>query len=442
MKAIQARFTAHRATFSRQPHARQPSAPVDHKSICDARYTTAIQDEPLRRRQLLLQARQDEAAFWRGEIVPLPDDNLDDEYSDLRPDRWRDHISGDVAVTLETALRYAIRWQQAKRLHELHARHAIGDCEEFLPLARQIDPQARGVTLDRFALALMTAEIEALQDSSAADNARQLRRGDPQVQTPTPTAASPAPQLADAKVNPLLSVAKAEWLKEKTSGDLSIEYLASCEAAVALLIGITGDKPIAAYGKAEAREFKTVVASLPPNRKKLKATRNLSVLDAAKEAARLGMKMMDAKTVNKRISSLFNLFTWLADNYECVTTNPFDGINIATKSDPREEKDAFSLDELKAIFTAPMFTGCVSKRDWKTPGNFSLRDKAIYWLPILALYTGARANELATSIPITRWHDVTRLSQAIAALARSQSDVAPDLSRRLAGLHHDRERAW
>lgn len=38
----------------------------------------------------------------------------------------------------------------------------------------------------------------------------------------------------------------------------------------------------------------------------------------------------------------------------------------------REQKDAFSIDELNRIFQAPIFTGCASEIDWARPGAASL----------------------------------------------------------------------
>jgi integrase len=60
----------------------------------------------------------------------------------------------------------------------------------------------------------------------------------------------------------------------------------------------------------------------------------------------------------------------------------------------RDERDPFTLNELIAIFIAPIFTGCESERRWNLSGQIILRDSAKFWVPLLGLYTGARLNEL------------------------------------------------
>ena len=77
-----------------------------------------------------------------------------------------------------------------------------------------------------------------------------------------------------------------------------------------------------------------------------------------------------------------------------LKTNPFAKATIALKSVAREERDPFTLNELNAIFTAPIFTGCELENHWKVSGKTILRSSAKFWVPLLALYTGARLNEL------------------------------------------------
>lgn len=60
----------------------------------------------------------------------------------------------------------------------------------------------------------------------------------------------------------------------------------------------------------------------------------------------------------------------------------------------REERDPFSSNELNAIFSAPVYTGCKSAREWLSPGALVRRDAGIFWVPLLGLFTGARLGEI------------------------------------------------
>ncbi|WP_066559262.1 hypothetical protein [Croceicoccus bisphenolivorans] len=67
--------------------------------------------------------------------------------------------------------------------------------------------------------------------------------------------------------------------------------------------------------------------------------------------------------------------------------NPFEGRSFGTKSRGPKEVDGFTEGELKDIFSLPFFGGGPPPR-WG-------KGEAAYWLPLLALYTGARPEEVA-----------------------------------------------
>lgn len=67
--------------------------------------------------------------------------------------------------------------------------------------------------------------------------------------------------------------------------------------------------------------------------------------------------------------------------------NPFAGRSFGSSSSAAKEVDGFNPDVLKAIFSLPFFTGGPQPR-WG-------KGETAYWLPLLALYTGARPEELA-----------------------------------------------
>lgn len=80
-------------------------------------------------------------------------------------------------------------------------------------------------------------------------------------------------------------------------------------------------------------------------------------------------------------------------HYDEVERNIFEGIHIKVNSDKRKERDSFTIEELKTIFSAPIYTGCKSERNWKDAGTHSMKDTAKYWLPLISLYSGMRMGE-------------------------------------------------
>lgn len=92
---------------------------------------------------------------------------------------------------------------------------------------------------------------------------------------------------------------------------------------------------------------------------------------------------------NTKISHMKELFSWAIDNHQYFAgTNPFEKLRIGSKRGNKKTQvsyKAFSKEELEAIFDAK---------------NYEFLDKAdYYWLPWLALHSGARIEELA-SLPL------------------------------------------
>ena len=95
---------------------------------------------------------------------------------------------------------------------------------------------------------------------------------------------------------------------------------------------------------------------------------------------------LKAGSVNSRLGELNDLFNWAIQNghYTAHPTSPAEGLRIGKNSKlaaKRESYEPFSNDELKAIFGA----GYLKK--------FNKPD--FYWLPLVALFTGARREEIA-----------------------------------------------
>jgi len=86
-----------------------------------------------------------------------------------------------------------------------------------------------------------------------------------------------------------------------------------------------------------------------------------------------------------KLSRLRTLLQWAADN-DYTASNAANGIKVIDKNAAKNKRTEFSLEALKAIFDSPVYSAGVRP----TQG----RGEAAYWLPLLALFTGARLEEL------------------------------------------------
>lgn len=142
-------------------------------------------------------------------------------------------------------------------------------------------------------------------------------------------------------------------------------------AAFKLLLAIIGDKPIAAMTRADCRTFRDTMALLPPNMtKRLPGLTITQVLDRK-------LPPMSAKTVNKNMSAVSGLFAWCVRE-GLLSDSPARGLAIRLHTRADLERDGFCQDELRLIFT-----------------HLNAAMGARYWLPLIALYSGMRLEEIA-----------------------------------------------
>jgi len=92
-----------------------------------------------------------------------------------------------------------------------------------------------------------------------------------------------------------------------------------------------------------------------------------------------------AANVNQYLTEL-NVLLNFATQQAVIETNPAHGIRVKVNASPRDKRLPFDLPALTAIFNSPVYI----KGERPTGG----KGEAAYWLPLLALYTGARIEEL------------------------------------------------
>lgn len=149
-------------------------------------------------------------------------------------------------------------------------------------------------------------------------------------------------------------------------------------AVLALWLSIVGDQPIAGYGYEQHRAYKATIQRLPPNINKSPRYRGKSI----DEILDLGDKPAAANTINKNLTRVAALFRWAVE-YGYTTLNPAAGMTIKNPKRASEERQAFSDEDLAKLF----------QHDGYRQGRGTLPHR--YWAPLIALYTGARQNEIA-----------------------------------------------
>lgn len=141
------------------------------------------------------------------------------------------------------------------------------------------------------------------------------------------------------------------------------------------------------------KEFRKLLARTPSNRKKIYG--DLSVEEAAQQAAKDGKPTLSHITQNTYLRTLTAVLKH-GVRIGCISQVPSEGLQpLSEKTKASEKRRPFSSSELITIFNAPLYRGCVDDgRNYAKPGPDVIR-RARFWFPLIGLFTGMRANEIA-----------------------------------------------
>lgn len=146
---------------------------------------------------------------------------------------------------------------------------------------------------------------------------------------------------------------------------------------------------ISAITPHDVRSYRNAISSLRANH-----GRTPKQTFAAKQTDNLNQRIAD-KTASLIYEPAKAFFGWAADREGMIAENPARNVRYVVEKNSKGVKcrRPFRVDELEKIFMAPIYQGCLSRHRRYEAGSEIIKD-AKYWLPILALYTGARLGEL------------------------------------------------
>lgn len=233
----------------------------------------------------------------------------------------------------------------------------------------------------RLSFAVLKASLKALE----AQKKRQ--QGEP-VDTPP----APAPFLtvvsstADDE-NPPLSVIFDRWKMERKPPAKTVSDFGTY---VRRFREINGDVPIKAINAGHIRTFKTAMLAMPSAlTKKYQEMTVPQILEAFKDDTKT--PRLSPRTVKDKALGAISAILGYAKKNHYRTDNPASGFEVAGSTRIEPPRIPFSMDDLKTIFSSPVFI-----EGFRPVGGGG---EAAKWLPLLALFTGARLEELGRLTP-------------------------------------------
>jgi integrase len=181
------------------------------------------------------------------------------------------------------------------------------------------------------------------------------------------------------KASPLLSEVINKFITEKERvGAWTEKSTDEYRSILDLFIRVLGDVQIGTIRYEQARDFKEVLLKLPPNINKspLYRTKTIDQIVAMKPVGVMAMN-----TVIKKIRRVSSLFLW-AKQHGYVYENYFGGLCPKNTKRAHEERDAFSADDLSVLFPVDFLENKKFRHPYST------------WLPLIAIYSGCRLEEI------------------------------------------------
>ncbi len=321
-----------------------------------------------------------------------------------------DHLPAAMLLTLRKLLveGRAAAWEQmpSDQGPQIAAELATSLAQDLLRQEREIFLEPLG---GRDAMAIAAVPIDHLTTTVATEPTAPA----PLAKVTPPTNAVPAstsearqsPQVttpcsSDPVFDPSISAVIERLIIQKSRDGTSSVTQQQYRSFGALFKLITGLNDVRSIRKHHAARFRDVLQQMPKSwgKSPKDAHAPLSAMLTKAKALPPEMVGLAPGTINRHLDHLAQLLSHADD----------EGINVDDKVKPgklrvreekrdRDKRASFRRHELEALFKHTIWQGCKSVRFRNYPGDVVLRD-GLYWVPILAAYTGARREELSALV--------------------------------------------
>ncbi|WP_151671430.1 site-specific integrase [Nitrincola schmidtii] len=174
-----------------------------------------------------------------------------------------------------------------------------------------------------------------------------------------------------------------KYIEEAKRAKKAPSTIRDYEVAKSIITGLLSTHKVSEINKSVVRDFKESLLKMPANASKIKLFKGLSLLECTK--LEHDQNLISTATVNKYLKQFSAVMAWSINNGYYLDTNPVQGTAIKQSKRTIDSRKPFDANDLKVIFEQSLFQNDNPERVAR-PYKF--------WLPLLALYTGARLAEL------------------------------------------------
>ncbi len=290
--------------------------------------------------------KQISSADYSAEVTRILQlsDNNPEELSDLAPmiveDLVRDGVFTQEEITSENLLYIAKIYNRMQIMyHKVISRRESGDYIYEVPLFASLTKESNGFTNE---LKVKKAEVQERVKIRCSE-------------------------LIDLYIK--TKIEDGEWKKE---------IIPDIKSRLSYLVDILNDMYIQDVAREDMRRLRETLKMLPPNRSRKKEYRDKTIAQLIKQKH---SQVLSVKTINIVVEAISSLFEWCIRE-KILDFNPAKKLQVKDDRLEIDLREPFSEEDLLKIFSHPIF----SQKKFKNP--------AYYWVPIIALYTGMRLEEI------------------------------------------------
>lgn len=109
------------------------------------------------------------------------------------------------------------------------------------------------------------------------------------------------------------------------------------------------------------------------------------------------MPRLANKTIRTKWFGSYNRLFAFALSRDLIIKNPVAAAMPKKRDDADREREAWDADQIKAMFAKPLFAGASDLRGYREKAGELIAHDAKFWLPIIALWSGMRLDELGAA---------------------------------------------
>ncbi|WP_417809488.1 DUF6538 domain-containing protein [Thioclava sp.] len=251
--------------------------------------------------------------------------------------------------------------------------------------------QGRQIWYQGRAAALLTSLKEDQPFDAAMDLAGRLARGE---STPLPVSQPMMAADVSPDYDPNLGSLIGRLMEQKRRHGLSGQMITQMTRVFELFAEATGLRDIRDLRQAHISKFVDILSALPATYRKSPKDRDKPLRQILAESANTSTGL-STTTISRNLDYLGQLLTKArSEGFANVLQIDLGSLRPRKTKRDRDERPAFSSEDIQRLFTHPVWQGNQRKQKWQEPGPYITLD-GLYWLPILAALTGARREEIA-----------------------------------------------